>query len=205
MLKLKLQNFGHFMGRADSLEETLSKTESRRRRGWQRIIWLGGITDSMEISLTKLQEMAKDREIWCATIHGVAKSWTWLRDWKITVFRGGAIILPNSAGNFALEMWIWLNIKGNCSNIFPFCFFRWLHQMPMQKFCSIFLQILRVKRFSREISHKFCPCNLIDSQSFVIYGTLFLKASTWLSAFSPQKWVLHEERLYMVTASLRLL
>ena len=59
--------------------------------------------------------------------------------------------------------------------------------------------------FYGESSHKLCVCNLIDSQSFVIYGTLFLKASTWLSAFSPQEWALHEERLYMVTASLRLL
>ena len=119
MLKLKLQYFGHLMRRADLLEKTLmlGKIEGRRRRGQQRMRWLDGITDSMDVGLGGLQELVMDREARHAAVHGVAKSQTWLSNWTELIRENGNIPKGYSSGFFFF--FLQLNITATIAIVFP--------------------------------------------------------------------------------------
>ena len=147
MLKLKLQYFGHLVWRVDLLENTLmlGGIGGRRRRGWQRMRWLDGVTDSMDMSLSELQELVMDREAWHAAIHGVTKSWTRLSDWTELNRRKLSRDLCESLPTFGTRCLIitkekcWVKYESSnmlcesCIQIQPSCLY-WLCQLDLDYF-----------------------------------------------------------------------
>ena len=112
MLKLKLQYFGHLMQRAHSLEKTLmlGKIEGKRRRGWQRMRWLDSITDSIDMNFSKLWEIVKYREAWCAAVHGITKNQTWFNNWTTTKYMH-KYKTPSLESSIAMVL-TWINVLG---------------------------------------------------------------------------------------------
>ena len=138
---LKLQYLGHLMRRADSLEKTLmlGKIEGRRRREWQRIRQLNGITDSMNMSLRKLREIKEDRGAWSAVVQGVAKSWTWLRDWTTR-----SLMIHTKIDPIKVTQWLFYHYS---SFEFSTFFFFFLHKTTLEEGRKCVCPIFHLRKF----------------------------------------------------------